>query len=556
VEGFLRRFLRTGLGRTWQAALFILAVSMWTTPAVADELDDLVVAMGTDKVKTIEFTAGGFYYHPGGSALADEEWPKFKIVGARQRINFETKSLSFQFPLEQFLNPPRGAGFQPIKGLLSRNWQLKGDQGWSVGGGKARPLRSTAFALHWLWTSPHGIIKAAQESNAKVTTDTIDGKTWRKLAIEHAGAFRAIGWFDSDSNLLRKVEAQIAHEVLGDMSVVTLYTGYKVFDGVQHPARIIVSYAGHPALDLQLNTITPNADFDLIVPAGLKPYSVRTKAEKVTDGIWAIRGGSHHSYAIELQDSVIVYEAPLSTARGEAVIAAVRETIPKKKIKLVINSHHHFDHSGGLRAFAFEEIPIITHETNQNLYAEAFATARSIDPDKLANTGIKARFLTMGESYKILDADRIIELYTLKGNPHCESNIIAYLPREKILMVADAYSSRKTLQGPLDEEDVNPAQAHLWNFLQERGLKVETILPIHGPQVNIKQLKWAAGIGGKKAMPTRPEDIDKAADKAMPKADEKPAPEKPESKKPEAGDKAPDSAPDSAKEKPSPVEKP
>jgi glyoxylase-like metal-dependent hydrolase (beta-lactamase superfamily II) len=507
----------------------------------AADLNDLALAMGTDKVKTIEFTAGGAYFHPGASALANEEWPKFKLVNLRQRINFETKSLALEMPLEQVLNPPRGAGFQPIKGLLVRSWFLKGDTAWTARRGKARPARSPARSQHWLWTSPHGLIKAAQESNSKVKLETVGSKKWNTLAVGKSGLFRAIGYFDVKENLLRKVEAQIAHEVLGDMSVVTLYTGYKTFDDVKHPARIIINYVGQTAFDLELNTVTPNAPADIEIPTALKPYEIKTTTEKVSDGIWYIRGGSHHSVAIELKDTVIVFEAPLSVARGEAVLKAVRAAIPKKKIRMVINSHHHFDHSGGLRAFSYQEIPILTHESNQQFYAEAYATARSIHPDPLSNTGIKARFLTMADQHKILDAERIIELHTLKGNPHAESNIIAYLPKEKMLIVADAYSSRKILEGPLPKDDVNPTQAHLWAFLQERNLDVETILPIHGKQVGIEQLRWAAGIGaddGKGDAKETPQEPAKTAEpKAEPAGDAtdkaKPAGGAPEQAKPE-----------------------
>lgn len=127
-------------------AAFLIAVACCAGPAAAVDLDDLMQAMGTDKVKTMSFSAGGSYYHPGGSALADEEWPRFKIVNLTQRIDFETGALAVDMPLEQVLNPPRGAGFQPIKGLLVRIWYLKGDTAWRNVGGKLRPARSPAAA--------------------------------------------------------------------------------------------------------------------------------------------------------------------------------------------------------------------------------------------------------------------------------------------------------------------------------------------------------------------------------------------------------------------------
>jgi hypothetical protein len=88
---------------------------------------------------------------------------------------------------------------------------------------------------------------------------------------------------------------------------------------------------------------------------------------------------------------------------------------------------------------------------------------------------------------------------------------------------------------------VNPTQAHLWAFLQERNLDVETILPIHGKQVGIEQLRWAAGIGaddGKGDAKETPQEPAKTAEpKAEPAGDAtdkaKPAGGAPEQAKPE-----------------------
>ena len=165
--------------------------------------------------------------------------------------------------------------------------------------------------------------------------------------------------FDA-KKLLRKVDARIANAVLGDMRAVTTYGGYKKISGINFPTRMTLSYGDHPTLKVSFDDVKFNVPADIKPPKGLKPRGNRVKADKVADGIWHLTGGSHHSVAIEMADHVIIYEAPLSEARGAAVFAATRKVIPGKPIRYVINSHHHFDHSGGLRALAAEGAAIVS----------------------------------------------------------------------------------------------------------------------------------------------------------------------------------------------------
>ena len=70
-----------------------------------------------------------------------------------------------------------------------------------------------------------------------------------------------------------------------------------------------------------------------------------------------------------------------------AVIDAVKRAIPGKPIKYLINTHHHFDHSGGVRTYAADGATIITHQSNIAYFENAWRNPRTINPDRLAKSG-------------------------------------------------------------------------------------------------------------------------------------------------------------------------
>jgi glyoxylase-like metal-dependent hydrolase (beta-lactamase superfamily II) len=84
------------------------------------------------------------------------------------------------------------------------------------------------------------------------------------------------------------------------------------------------------------------------VPDNVRQAVVQVKIDQAADGVWYVTGGSHHSVVVEMKDHLVVIEGPQNDARATAVIAEVKKAVPNKPIKYVVNSHHHFDHAGGL----------------------------------------------------------------------------------------------------------------------------------------------------------------------------------------------------------------
>jgi len=307
-------------------------------------------------------------------------------------------------------------------------------------------------------------------------------------------------------NQVERVRTWLDDPVLGDMLVETSFSGYEKFGALSFPTHIVERRGGFPVLDLFVAAVESNVKAEIAVPDAVKehvPAPTRVQVEKIEHGVYYLTGGSHHSVAIEMADHVVLVEAPLNEERSIALIAAVKETLPTKPIAVVINTHHHFDHSGGLRTFVDAGATIVTHERNERFYEAAWAAPRSINADRLARSAKAPTFITFADAYTFKDASRTIELHRVAGSPHDDGFVVAYLPGEKLLIEADAFTPADAAPaatggppapfGP--PTAVSPTTLNLYQNIQRLKLDVAQIAALHGPRLApMSELAGAAGV--------------------------------------------------------------
>jgi len=293
---------------------------------------------------------------------------------------------------------------------------------------------------------------------------------------------------------VQSVATVIDNPVLGDMPVTVAFSDYKTFGDVKFPAKIVESDGGHPAAEFNITDVKANVELSLTVPDAVRAAqlaAVRVESQKLGDGLWYLTGGSHHSLAVEFKDHAAVIEGPQSEARALAVIAETRKLIPGKPIRYLIPSHHHFDHSGGVRPFAAEGATIVTHEMNRELFARAIAAPRTLNPGKYPKK-VKARFLTFTDKHVLTDSIRVVELYLMRNNPHNDAMTMVYFPKEKILVEADVFTppAQPAATAPATP---SPATVALHDEVMARKLEVAQLAPLHGRLAPIAELERAAG---------------------------------------------------------------
>src|SRR4029434_5818954 len=193
------------------------------------------------------------------------------------------------------LEPPKGGG-PYVRGEHKQIFALSGDQAWNVMGEAATPAPITLAERQFqLWSTPHGVIKAAMAGKG-----TMQGRT---ITFGVPGSFKATATLDA-ANLVERVDATMANPVLGDMAVQVSFADYRDFGGVKFPTKIRQSYGGFPAFELNVTEVRANGPADIKVPDNVRlagnPYT-RVQSAKAAEGVWYVTGGTPHSGGTELK---------------------------------------------------------------------------------------------------------------------------------------------------------------------------------------------------------------------------------------------------------------
>jgi glyoxylase-like metal-dependent hydrolase (beta-lactamase superfamily II) len=217
----------------------------------------------------------------------------------------------------------------------------------------------------------------------------------------------------------------------------------------------------------------------------------RVTAEKAANGVWFMAGGSHNSVAIEMKDHMLLVESPLWDGRAEALLAEVKKLGNGKPIRFVLNSHHHFDHSGGLRTAVADGITLVTSELARPYFERILANPNRINPDAMQRSGKKAVISAVSGKRTFTDGERVVEVYYIEGSLHAQGFMMVYLPQEKILIEADAFTPGVANAPPPAKP--NEVIMNLVQNIERLNLQVERILPLHGRMVPASDMYTAAG---------------------------------------------------------------
>jgi len=472
---------RTGLFALL-GALTLTACSQ-ATPEQQIVNDAATALGGSDRilaVKTLVLEGEGTQYNLGQDVTPSASGQTFTVTDARQAIDVAggrmrielTRRPSFSF----FQGPAPQRQITGIDGTVGYNVAPTG-AATRVADNVANDRR--VGILH----TPVTAVRAALDPMARLANARTEGSDSLVDVTTASGLLFTLA-IDTTTKLPTRVTSRTDNTNLGDVVVETSFAEYQDAGGLQLPTRLTMKLDDFTTAEYRVAKQTVDGDAgDLAAPADAMkaaaisgPPPATVAVEELARGIWYLAGGSHHSVLVEFNDHLTLIETPQNDTRALAVIAKARELRPSKPLTEVINTHHHFDHSGGIRAAISEGLTVITHQGNAALFEEVAKRPHSINPDALAKNPKPPMIKGISEDTVLSDGTMTVNLYPFSG-PHAETMLIAYFPRERLLVQADIYNP-----GP-----VQMFAGHFLGELKKRNLRIDRVVPLHAKIVPYAQ---------------------------------------------------------------------
>jgi glyoxylase-like metal-dependent hydrolase (beta-lactamase superfamily II) len=464
-------------------ATLITIILVGCTSKTPDQqfIDDAMNAVGgrerIEQVKTIAIEGNGVNYNLGQDMKPEASTQQFAISGYLRKIDVEHGRQR----IEQTRTPnfPYFQGQQPQTQLLS----IDGDVAFNETANGASRLAAAGEKDRRMEFFHHPVTALRAAAGPQTTMSN----------VRTSGNVRQADFTSRDLQWTMTIDAAgvplsisstTSHPNLGDVVMTTTFAQYEDVNGLKLPRAMtgkvddFTTYqitATKQFVDADLGTIAAPASVSQPAPAA-PPNVVVTPVGK---GVWFMAGQSHHSVLVEFADHLMLIEAPQSEARTLAVIAKAKETVRNKPLTELVTTHHHFDHTAGLRAAISEGMTVITQAGNRAWVDDMARRPHTIQPDTLAKNVSRLNIDTVDDQKEIKDQSMTVQLFHVAGNPHSDTMLMAYIPSLRVLVEVDAFSPGAA---------VNPYAANLLENVTKRNLRVDRIVPLHGAIVPFGEL--------------------------------------------------------------------
>jgi hypothetical protein len=470
----------------WFLSIAILARGYAQTPEAALIKSAADALGGVDRirsVRTLIIEGEGANPNIGQNRNPNDSLPDWKVTDYRKTIDLTAGRMRIQ--------QRRVAQFPfSMANDVRQNMVLDGDIAFNVdaGGNSYRApdavVRERRMEMR---DNPIAVVRAALDPGAKLShlrradhLELVDLVTPEKDELTLA--------LDTTTHLPASFQWLSSSDNLGDIHNQTFFEEYETVSGFKLPRHYLtkIDFRNYTTAEIRVSKNTVNGDAgNLAAPREVAsskapvPGPITANPVAVAKGVWWLQSsGNHSSTLYEFADHLTLFEAPATAAQARVLIDVARSLAPAKPLTEIIISHHHFDHTGGLRTVVAEGLTIISHRDNEQYFRELVARKATVSPDELARHPMPLKFKGVGEHTVLKDDFMEVELFEMKDNIHSGLNLVAWVPRDRLLSQSDLFDAYW--------------HRHLWadNYFQNLDrlhLHFDKDLPVHGKLLSYEE---------------------------------------------------------------------
>jgi glyoxylase-like metal-dependent hydrolase (beta-lactamase superfamily II) len=196
------------------------------------------------------------------------------------------------------------------------------------------------------------------------------------------------------------------------------------------------------------------------------------KLVELAPNVQHVQGGGANNLIVNMKDGIVVVDAPVDEGQSSEVIKLAKAKYPGKPIKALVLTHHHMDHTGGMRTFAAEGATVIVPAPTRTYFEEVIKRAHTIVPDAQQKAAKPANVQDVKDTLSLKDDTVEINLYNIP-NPHVEGMLLVHVVKENVVFVTDLLS-------PRGQVTRNPGTAAVGEALRKHNITGATIAGGHG----------------------------------------------------------------------------
>ena len=127
------------------------------------------------------------------------------------------------------------------------------------------------------------------------------------------------------------------------------------------------------------------------------------KLVELAPNVQHVVGGSANNLIVAMARASSIFDAPVNEGQSRWVIDAAKKKYPGKPISHLVLTHHHMDHTGGMRTYVAEGATVIVPAPTKAYFEQVAKAPHAVSPDALQKQPRPANIVEVAETMTLKD---------------------------------------------------------------------------------------------------------------------------------------------------------